>query len=78
MKDMYLHTIHIILFISHEQHCSSRNLKYTEWSLVFTFFDKLLSTILSKKENIHHYRIREKVSISPGMKEKQFWYFSMD
>lgn len=66
MKEKHQHTIHLILFISHEQRCNSRNLKYTEWSLVFTFLDKLLFTILWKKENIHHYPIREEVSTSLG------------
>lgn len=66
MKEKHQHTIHLILLLSHEQHCNSRNLKYTEWSLVFTFLDKLLFTILWKKGNIHHYPIREEVSISLG------------
>lgn len=33
------------LLLSQEQHCGSSNLKNTEWSLVFTFSDKLLFII---------------------------------
>lgn len=60
--------MHLILFISHEHHCNSRNLEeYTErWLLVFTFLDLLLFTILWKKGNIYHYPVTEGLSSSLG------------
>lgn len=79
MKEKDQHTIHLILFISHEQHCSSRNLKYAEWSHVFTFLDKLLSAVLWKKENIHHYSIKRGSFLEKAWDERKAVYpFSMD
>lgn len=69
MKEKRQHIIHLLLFLSCEQHCNSRNLKYTERSIVFTLLDKLLFTILWKKENIHHYPIREEISLSLGQEK---------
>lgn len=67
MTEKCHHIIHLILFLSHEHHCNSRTLEeYTERSLVFTFLDTLLFTILWKKENIYHYPTREGLSISLG------------